>query len=254
MDFIRNHRVVILIVFVIAIVIILISTKFRIFSRQYFYFAIIEQDVEIDVDNPIFAENLEIGKVADIIASDRSTNKMILKLAIDKEINIPDESYLEIEKDRTINERMIKIQFVSSNDYFQNNDTIQVKSLFIEPIKTDSLFISVQKSPADTSMVKTAPGSDMSDKKKTDVKFFIQILTSEKELALNSKKFKGIEEIMMYEDAGIYKYYVGKNLTFKSSIQLCDDLKSKGFTDAFVIALKKNQRISVKQALQILEK
>lgn len=240
--------------FVIAIVIILIGTKFRIFSRQDYYFAIIGQEVEINVDNPIFAENLEIGKVANIIVPIGNTYKLILKLAIDKGINIPDESYLEIEKDQSMTEKKIKIQFVSSNDYFQDNDTIPVKSFFIEPIKTDSLFIAVQKSPTDTSMVKKSARNDAPNNKQADVEFFVQILTSEKELSLNSKKFKGINKVMMYEDAGIYKYYVGKELTFKSSIQLCEDLKSKGFSDAFVIALKNNQRISVKQALQILEK
>jgi hypothetical protein len=232
----------------------LICTKLRIFSRQNFYFAIIEQHIDINVDNPVFAETLEIGKVADIITPGAITNKLILKLAIDNEINIPDESYLEIEKDQSITKQKIKIQFVSSNDYFQNNDTIPVKSFIIEPIKTDSLFTAIQKSPADTSVVKKAARSDTPKNKQADVKFFVQILTSEKELALNSKKFKGIEEVMMYEDTGIYKYYVGKDLTFEGSIQLCDDLKNKGFTDAFVIALKNNQRISVKQALQILEK
>lgn len=254
MNFLPKNRVLILIVFGVVIIALLIGTIFWISSRKSIYFVVVEQDHSIKIDDPVIAETLEIGKVTELISSGAKLGKAILKLAIDKEINIPDKSYIEISRIQSYTKSPLEIKFVSSADYFQINDTIPLKSLTIEPGKTDSTLTVNQKSSTDSVSVKTDTKINIPKKKPADIEFFVQILTSEKELALKSKKFKGIEDVKMYKEAGICKYYVGKDLTIEGSIRLCEDLKNKGFADAFVIALKDYQRIPVKQALQLLEK
>ncbi len=77
---------------------------------------------------------------------------------------------------------------------------------------------------------------------KGKVIYKIQILTSDKKLAVNSKQFKGYKQISFYQEKGLYKYTYGESANL-------DDIKklrrqvAKDFKDAFIVAFQDGRKI-----------
>ncbi len=80
------------------------------------------------------------------------------------------------------------------------------------------------------------------DNAKSRIEYRVQILTSGKPLPEGSREFKGIKEVEMYKDNGMYKYTVGHFEAEREAINEMRRLKSK-FPDAFVIKMKEGKRI-----------
>ncbi len=74
----------------------------------------------------------------------------------------------------------------------------------------------------------------------------VQLLSSDKKIALNSDKFKNIEKLGEYVDKGIYKYTAGEYANQQDAKELQLILRKKGFKDAFVISMQDNKRIALK--------
>ena len=91
-----------------------------------------------------------------------------------------------------------------------------------------------------------------SDIKNQEIIFKVQIISSSTRLARNSPKFKGLKNVWEYKDNGIYKYTIGNQKDLKSASALQSEFRSKGFTDAFVVAFKNGKRIPVKETLKLL--
>lgn len=81
------------------------------------------------------------------------------------------------------------------------------------------------------------------------VVFKIQIFASRKKLPPNAPDFKGIKEVAFYEEDGLYKYTVGAESDYNNILKLRNEIKSK-FPEAFIIAFKGNNKISIKEALE----
>jgi N-acetylmuramoyl-L-alanine amidase len=81
------------------------------------------------------------------------------------------------------------------------------------------------------------------------VVFKIQIFASRKKLPPNAPDFKGIKEIAFYEEDGLYKYTVGAESDYNNILKLRNEIKTK-FPEAFIIAFKGNNKISIKEALE----
>lgn len=75
------------------------------------------------------------------------------------------------------------------------------------------------------------------------VRFKVQILSSDKKLALDSDKFKGVEDVWEYQVNGIYKYTAGSYTEQGPAVKLQNELRKKGFSDAFVVAFRDGKRI-----------
>jgi len=73
--------------------------------------------------------------------------------------------------------------------------------------------------------------------------FKVQFMMSEKKLELTSDKFKGVEKVGYYEDKGAFKYTSGEFDNIKDAVTLQNELRSKGFKDAFVIKMQGGKRI-----------
>lgn len=114
----------------------------------------------------------------------------------------------------------------------------------------------------DAKVVDTNPVTDKTDSD-TDAKmeikddaiyFRIQVETSDTKVALNSSRFKGFE-VMEYKQDNLYKYTTGnfKN-DFKSANAYKNELRQKGFSNAFVVAFQNGERISLEKAIKLAEK
>jgi N-acetylmuramoyl-L-alanine amidase len=88
--------------------------------------------------------------------------------------------------------------------------------------------------------------------KKQAVYYSIQVKSSPTQIRTDAASFKGLEGVEMYRYAGVYKYKVGRLFDLKQATAMLEEVKKKGFTDAFVIAFKGTERITVIQAKEIL--
>lgn len=97
--------------------------------------------------------------------------------------------------------------------------------------------------PAETTQVETTP----------NVLFRIQFLSSQTSLDKTSSSFSGLKDILEETYNGWYRYLTGKESNYTKIQTYLETVKSKGYTDAFIVAYQGNERITVKKALEILE-
>jgi N-acetylmuramoyl-L-alanine amidase len=82
--------------------------------------------------------------------------------------------------------------------------------------------------------------------------FRVQFYTSPKKIPLNSQLFKGIQDAREYYHGGLYKYTTGNETTHEKASALCKAIRSKGFSDAFVVAFQNEIRITIDKAKQFI--
>ncbi|GAB4459752.1 MAG: hypothetical protein Fur0028_13320 [Bacteroidales bacterium] len=92
--------------------------------------------------------------------------------------------------------------------------------------------------------------TDISSKK---VEFRIQILTSINKYSANDARFKKLN-VQYYKQDKLYKYTTGHFYNLDKALMYLEQIKEKGFNDAFVVAFNNNERISIKDAVEILHK
>lgn len=78
--------------------------------------------------------------------------------------------------------------------------------------------------------------------------FMVQISSSVQPIPLNSRLFKGMENITEYKVAERYKYTVGRKNTYKEIIEYLSDIR-KIFPDAFVVGCVDGKIVPAKEVL-----
>ncbi|MCB0804755.1 MAG: N-acetylmuramoyl-L-alanine amidase [Bacteroidales bacterium] len=81
----------------------------------------------------------------------------------------------------------------------------------------------------------------------------VQFASYKKEKSLDFRKFRGLDQIKMYEHDGQYKYTAGNTENFEDAKKLKEDLREKGYKDVFVVAFMNGERISLDKAKAIAE-
>ena len=85
------------------------------------------------------------------------------------------------------------------------------------------------------------------------VSYRVQFLTSEKELKSDAKEFKGVTGYQSYKQDGVWRYTMGNETTIARAKNIQNDMRKKGFKDAFVIAFYNGKRISLQEARELQE-
>ena len=89
--------------------------------------------------------------------------------------------------------------------------------------------------------------------KKEDIEkgivFKVQIATSSEKKELKPVNFNGVEDVTLYQAGGLYRYTVGHEKSVGDANVLQLKMKSKGFTDAFIVAFKDGKRIPLSEAI-----
>lgn len=86
------------------------------------------------------------------------------------------------------------------------------------------------------------------------VVFRVQIETSDTKIATNASKFKGLT-IFEYKQDNLYKYTAGSfENDFNGANKYKNELREKGFSNAFVVAFQNGERISLEKAIKLAEK
>jgi N-acetylmuramoyl-L-alanine amidase len=94
----------------------------------------------------------------------------------------------------------------------------------------------------------------VADNSSNDVYFRVQIETSETKISLTAPKFKGLP-VQEYKQDNLFKYTAGD---FKNDFKLANnyktELRSMGFSNAFVVAFQNGERINLEKAIKLAEK
>ena len=87
-----------------------------------------------------------------------------------------------------------------------------------------------------------------------DTYFTVQFSTLNKKVPVTDKAFKGVKEVEVYEYNGAYRYVSGRFQTKAEAVTRQNEVRNLGYKDAFVIAFKNGERVSLKEAEEALKK
>ncbi len=80
------------------------------------------------------------------------------------------------------------------------------------------------------------------------LEYGVQVRSSSVRLSADEPDFHGLTPLKEYLHAGAYKYYLGGLATYAEAMGVLQQIKNRGFNDAFVIALKDGRRIALTEA------
>ncbi len=106
----------------------------------------------------------------------------------------------------------------------------------------------------------TTPPAEVKTETKTEpeasdpkVYLAVQILTSSMKKDVSPKNFGGLEGVTYYREKDLYKYKIGQALTLATANVLKEKAVEAGYKDAFIIGLVDGKRVTVAEALKLLE-
>lgn len=105
----------------------------------------------------------------------------------------------------------------------------------------------VNNNPQPTPQPVTPKPSQPSNNNSAKICLKVQLKSSAERIPLNSKIFKGIENVEEIKIDGVYKYTVGCEQDMQKILQVQTEVRKK-IPDAFVIAVKGNQRLDINTA------
>jgi len=96
---------------------------------------------------------------------------------------------------------------------------------------------------------------DQAHKEKNALEFKIQIIASKEPIYLAPANFKGLENVGEYSENGLYKYTSGSSNDFGyANSVLLNQLRRRGYKDAFVVVFLNGERISLEKAFEIINR
>ncbi|MBL4657346.1 MAG: PD40 domain-containing protein [Flavobacteriales bacterium] len=84
--------------------------------------------------------------------------------------------------------------------------------------------------------------------------FKVQVLASQNPSPLTSDKFKGLTNVKEYFHKGMYKYAVGEASTLEAARKIGEEMKAKGYEEAFPVAFFYDARVSMRTAMKLFKK
>jgi N-acetylmuramoyl-L-alanine amidase len=96
-----------------------------------------------------------------------------------------------------------------------------------------------------------AEKSEPKEEESLVVNFGVQILTSASAKELIPANFKGLTNVKVLAQGGLYKFYVGPVPTFAAAKVLQSNMRKQGFPDSFVIGFKNGAKIGALEALKL---
>ncbi len=95
--------------------------------------------------------------------------------------------------------------------------------------------------------------SIQSETKESGIIFRIQISCLADNKKPDDPVFKGLEKIQSLKSGSYYCYTTGEETTYEGAAALLEKVKQKGFTDAFMVAYKNGEKITINEAKKYLK-
>ncbi len=108
-----------------------------------------------------------------------------------------------------------------------------------------------RKQVVDDDNLTSEPVKSIEPQTNNNVVFKVQFYTSPRQLLLSDTRFNKLDNLSYYEHNGLYKYTSGSFTSLDHAKAHQKQVKSKGFTDAFVVAFHHNSRISISEAVKL---
>ena len=85
------------------------------------------------------------------------------------------------------------------------------------------------------------------------ISFRVQFASTSQERAIDDPAFSNLEGVSFYFHEGLYKYTLGNENSVEAAGEIQQNLRNHGFNDAFIVAFKDNERISLAEAVRYME-
>lgn len=106
----------------------------------------------------------------------------------------------------------------------------------------------VVRDPVQTSPPATPPAKVPRSNPAGILSFRVQIAVTTNDIGVHSTKFTSLSKVKMYKHNGMYKYTVGDESDLASAEKLMEQVRRKGFKDAFIVVFRNDQRITGAEA------
>lgn len=106
----------------------------------------------------------------------------------------------------------------------------------------------VRTALVESGSTETVPQSPPKHKEDT-ICFKVQILTSSRQLHVNSSHFKGLKKISMFKEDNIYKYTYGATTDYQEAVRMKKEIREL-FPGAFIVAFRNSEKIPLTEALK----
>jgi len=230
MSFLKN-KILFLLIFILIISVGMVFILWQ--NNPIVNYYVFKSDLgELNINDPVLIENIEVGYISDIKGSNLPKASYLIELHFDKEYSIPDKSIVEFNKSKNYGS-FVNIKLIASKNYMEVGDTFN-KPTSVVVIEVDSL-----------KKDQTINAKNIEN----IISYKIQLISSKKKISINSAKFQGISDIEELFIDGYYKYYAGNAKTLNEAKSIRKNIINNGIPDAFVVAFKNGERISLKQAL-----
>ena len=85
-----------------------------------------------------------------------------------------------------------------------------------------------------------------------EIRFRIQFLLSKENLSVSDKKFTSLKDVKKFNEKGFWKYTSGNFKTLPEAQKELSEVKKK-FSDAFIIAFKNEEKVTIQEAQDLLK-
>jgi len=162
--------------------------------------------------------------------------------------NIEEEKFLKSELGQ---QKMATSILKAFNTYKHWVDGTSLKHLHVEEITAvdkPNALVEVQNGSMHVN------ATEVGEKTKADaneIVYRVQVYNSPERVSLKSSRFRGRTDVWEYNVNNSWKYTVGNCEKQEEALKLQSEMKKLGFTDAFVVVFKNNNRISLQEAQAI---
>ena len=136
MNIIKRNITIVLIAFSIIAFIVFYLLSVKIFDNSNFYYILVEDANGLNESDFVYIENESLGKINKIDTARNGSGKILIKIKLNRNVNLPDRSTYHITQGHEDNKRKIEIKLKASTGYFKNDDTIP---LFINGLVAEDL-------------------------------------------------------------------------------------------------------------------
>ncbi len=120
-------------------------------------------------------------------------------------------------------------------EYFGDGQVSDDKDVYVKPVVKDTPKVKI-----DTSKTKNRTSEII----KSDLTYKIQLSVSSKKLSLNSKNFKGLNDISMTKEGKSYKYFYSNTANLDQIKLQLNEAKAKGYKSAYVVTFKNGIKLN----------